>query len=561
MAMIDAPKRLSHGWPGMLRFAPFGVAVALMPAGALVTLIAPITGVILALLGLVLTAVGLYDLNQTKHAVSKNYPVSARLRYLLEFFRPEIRQYFIEDDREETPFSREQRALVYRRAKGIEGLRPFGTIYDVNAIGHEWINHSMAPSHIESADFRHRIGGPDCAKPYESSVLNISGMSYGALSPTAIEALNKGAKEGGFAHTTGEGSISRFHRIHGGDLIWQIGSGYFGCRDKSGRFDEGRFAENAAGEAVKMIEIKLSQGAKPGHGGILLGAKVTEAIAEARGVAVGEDCVSPSAHSAFSTPLELCAFIARLRELSGGKPTGLKLCVGHPWEWFALAKAMKESGITPDFITIDGSEGGTGAAPAEFADHRGAPLREGLMLVHNTLVGLGLRDRVRLIAAGKLISAFDISRVFALGADGCNMARGFMFAIGCIQAQACHTGHCPTGVTTQDPGRYRALVVADKWKRVANFHRNTMIALKESIESSGLRHPSELTPHHLMIRVSSREVRSAASQYPWAEPGELERGTPNHPAFRKYWAGARAGSFSLAGGNAPAELREERGAA
>ena len=547
MAMIDAPKRLSHGWPGMLRFTPFALAIGLMPAGALVALFAPVTGVILALTGAALTGVGVYDLRQTRHAVSKNYPVSARLRYLLEFFRPEIRQYFIEDDREETPFSREQRALVYRRAKGIEGLRPFGTIYDVNAVGHEWINHSMAPSHIASGDFRHRVGGPDCVQPYESSCLNISGMSYGALSPNAIEALNQGAKAGGFAHTTGEGSISRFHRIHGGDLIWQIGSGYFGCRDAAGRFDEGRFAENAAADQVKMIEIKLSQGAKPGHGGILLGAKVTEAIAEARGVAVGEDCVSPSAHSALSTPLELCAFIARLRAASGGKPVGIKLCVGHPWEWFALAKAMKESGITPDFITIDGSEGGTGAAPAEFADHRGAPLREGLMLVHNTLVGLGLRDRIRLVVAGKLISAFDISRAYALGADGCNMARGFMFAIGCIQAQACHTGHCPTGVTTQDPGRYRALVVADKWRRVANFHKNTMHALKESLESSGLTHPSELTPHHLMIRVSSREVRSAASQYPWAERGELERGAPNHPAFVKYWAGARAESFSFAG--------------
>jgi glutamate synthase domain-containing protein 2 len=461
-------------------------------------------------------------------------------------FRPEIRQYFLESEQEETPFSREQRALVYRRSKGIEGLRPFGTLRDVEAVGHEWINHSMSPSHVADRNFRVQIGGKDCKRPYSASVLNISGMSYGALSPTAIEALNRGAKLGGFAHTTGEGSISRFHRRGGGDLVWQIGSGYFGCRDAEGRFSEDRFAEGAADDQVKMIEIKLSQGAKPGHGGILPGAKVTEAIAEARGVKVGQDCISPSSHSAFSTPLELCTFIARLRELSGGKPVGIKLCIGHPWEWFAVAKAMQDSGHLPDFITIDGAEGGTGAAPAEFADHYGAPLREGLMLVQNTLVGLGLRKQIRLIVSGKLISAFDICRMFALGADGCNMARGFMFSIGCIQATVCHSGKCPTGVTTQDPGRYKALVVEDKYRRVAQFHANTMQTLKEAVEASGLTHPRDLRPDHLMIRVNSREVRSAASQYPWLEPGVLMGGEAAHPAFRKYWAGAQASTFAFA---------------
>ena len=529
-----------------MRFIPLVLCLFLIPLAGLLALYQPLLGGALAVLALVAAAIGLHDFTQNKSAVLKNYPISARLRFLFEHFRPEIRQYFLESDHEETPFSREQRALVYRRAKGMEGLRPFGTMRNVNEVGHEWINHSMLPSHIESHDFRNLIGGPDCKQPYTSSVLNISGMSYGALSPNAIEALNKGAKLGGFAHTTGEGGISRFHRQHGGDLIWQIGSGYYGCRNLDGSFAPEKFAQTAAEDQVKMIEIKLSQGAKPGHGGILPAAKVSEAIAEARGVPMGKDCISPARHSQFATPLELCAFIARLREMSNGKPVGVKLCVGHPWEVFAFAKAMRETGITPDFITIDGSEGGTGAAPVEFADHRGAPIREGLMLVHNTLTGIGLRDRIKLIVSGKIISAFDMCRLFALGADGCNVARGFMFAIGCIQAQVCHSGKCPTGVTTQEPGRYRALVVADKFQRVANYHRSTLIALKESIESTGLAAPADLLPHHLMIRVNSREVRSAASQYLWLLPGELDRAEPSHPAFAKYWPQANARGFELA---------------
>ena len=528
-----------------MRYIPLIIFIGLVPCGLVLALWMPFWGGLLAGLSAIVSLFGIHDVLQTRRAVLKNYPITARLRFLFEHFRPEIRQYFLESDHDETPYSREQRALVYRRAKGIEGLRPFGTLRNVNEIGHEWINHSMAPTHLDSHDFRTLIGGPDCTQPYHASPLNISGMSYGALSPNAIEALNWGAKIGGFAHTTGEGSISRFHRIHGGDLIWQVGSGYFGCRTAQGRFDPDRFAETAADDQVKMIEIKLSQGAKPGHGGILPGAKVTEAIAEARGVAVGEDCVSPPGHSEFSTPEGLCAFIARMRALARGKPIGLKLCVGHPWEFFAMAKAFKATGITPDFITIDGAEGGTGAAPAEFADHKGAPIREGLMLVHNTLVGMGLRDRIHLVASGKLISAFDLCRMFALGADGCNIARGFMFAVGCIQAQVCQTGKCPTGVTTQDPGRYKALVVGEKYQRVANYHRNTLIALKEAVESSGLRDPAEFTPHHLMIRVNSREVRSAASQYLWLEPDSLLNGKVTHPAFAKYWNNARTDSFDF----------------
>ena len=529
-----------------MRFIPLALCLCLIPVAGLIAIYQPLWGGLLAVLAVGASAIGVYDFMQNKSAVLKNYPLSARLRFLFEHFRPEIRQYFLESDHEETPFSREQRALVYRRAKGMEGLRPFGTLRNVNEIGHEWINHSMVPSHIDSADFRIQIGGPDCTLPYMSSMMNISGMSYGALSPNAIEALNKGAKLGGFAHTTGEGSISRFHRTHGGDLIWQIGSGYFGCRTPDGRFSPEKFAETAANDQVKMIEIKLSQGAKPGHGGILPGAKVSEAIAEARGVPAGQDCISPASHAEFATPVELCNFIGRLRDLSKSKPVGVKLCVGHPWEFFAFAKAMRETGITPDFITIDGSEGGTGAAPVEFADHRGAPIREGVMLVHNTLTGIGLRDRIKLIASGKIISAFDMCRLLALGADGCNVARGFMFAIGCIQAQVCHSGKCPTGVTTQEPGRYRALVVEDKFQRVANYHRSTLLALKETIESAGLSGPTELSPHHLMIRVNSREVRSAASQYLWVEKDELFRTDLSHPAFSKYWQMANAHDFAPA---------------
>lgn len=527
------------------RYIPFTLAVLLIPFGLALFAFAPIISSILILLGITGTAIGIYDLRQTGHTLMRNYPLISRLRFLLEHVRPEIRQYFVESDLDQTPFSREQRAVVYRRAKGVAGSRPFGTLLNVYSEGYEWINHSMATTHLEGQDFRIQIGGPDCKKPYASSVVNISGMSYGALSPNAIAALNQAAKAGGFAHTTGEGSISRYHR-QGGDLIWQIASGYFGCRNPDGTFNPERFAETAANETVKMIELKLSQGAKPGHGGILPGVKVTEAISEARGVPVGVDCISPSKHSAFSTPKGLCEFIRQLRELSGGKPVGIKLCVGHPWEWFAVAKAFHETGIMPDFITVDGGEGGTGAAPVEFADHKGAPLREGLMLVHNTLVGLNIRHHIKIIASGKMITAFDICRISALGADGVNMARGFMFAIGCIQAQACHTGHCPTGITTQDPDRYKALVVPSKAERAARFHAATMFALKEACESSGLHHPDEFTPEHIMIRVNQRDVRSAGSLYAWLKPGELLSGEFQHPAFAKYWNRAQVDSFTLA---------------
>ncbi len=529
-------------------------------------------GLLWFLLALALLGLGAYDLTQTRHAILRNYPILGHLRFALEFIRPEIRQYFIESDTEAQPFSRAQRSVVYQRAKGDPDNRPFGTQLDVGAEGYEWINHSLQPTKIESHDFRIWIGGrPDapnpgaapCTQPYSASVFNISAMSFGALSANAVLALNQGARIGGFAHDTGEGSISQYHREHGGDLIWEIGSGYFGCRNADGTFSAERFAEQALQPQVKMIEVKLSQGAKPGHGGVLPGAKVTPEIAAARGVPVGVDCISPSAHSAFSTPVELMQFVARLRQLSGGKPTGFKLCIGHPWEWFALVKAMLVTGITPDFIVIDGAEGGTGAAPVEFTDHVGTPLQEGLRLAHNTLCGVGLRDRIKLGCAGKVTNAFDIARMLALGADWCNSGRAFMMTVGCIQAQTCHSGRCPTGVTTQDPVRQRALVVPDKAPRVAQYHANTLHALKELLQAAGLTHPDDVTVHHIVRRIDDAEVRLLSSLMPQMEPNAILHDLAHLPnVFRLYWPLADAHSFlphHPKPGEAPPDLRERPG--
>ena len=501
-----------------------------------------------------LSLIGFLDYTQDRQAIRRNYPVIAHFRFFFEFIRPEIRQYFIEADREELPFSRAQRSIVYQRAKGSADKRPFGTQLNVYEPQYEWMNHSIAPTDIDNHDFRISIGGPNCTRPYSASVFNISAMSFGALSANAILALNEGARRGRFCHDTGEGSISRYHREKGGDLTWEIGSGYFGCRNPEGGFDAQKFTENAASEQVKMIEIKLSQGAKPGHGGVLPGAKVTPEIAEARGVPVGVDCVSPAKHSAFSTPIGLLQFVVKLRELAGGKPVGIKFAVGHPWEWFGIVKAMQQTGITPDFIVVDGGEGGTGAAPLEFTDHVGAPMREALMLVHNTLVGIGLRERIRIGASGKIVTAFDLVRAIAMGADWCNSARGFMFSLGCLQAQTCHTGHCPTGVTTQDPRRMRALVVPDKAERVFQFHQNTLKALKELLAAAGLTHPSELGPEHVIRRISSTEVRSLAALHTWAKPGELLSAIPELPVFKVFWAVSRADSF-----DAPPNVLSTRG--
>ncbi|MED5524252.1 FMN-binding glutamate synthase family protein [Gallaecimonas pentaromativorans] len=491
-----------------------------------------------------LTLVGIHDLRQERHSVCRNYPVLGHIRFLVEFIRPEIRQYLLEGDDEKLPFSRAQRSLVYARAKNEGGEKAFGTLVDVYKPGFEFIGHSMRPLPVKDPiEFRVQIGGPQCRQPYSASIFNISAMSFGALSANAIRALNKGAKMGNFAHDTGEGSISPYHREFCGDLIWELGSGYFGCRNDQGGFDPHKFESQAQDPQVKMIEIKLSQGAKPGHGGILPKHKITAEIAATRGVPMDRDCVSPSSHSAFSNPTELMHFIAQLRELSGGKPVGFKLCLGHPWEFMGIAKAMLETDILPDFIVIDGKEGGTGAAPREFSDNIGLPLREGLLFVHNTLVGINLRDKIKLGASGKIVSAFDIASIMAIGADWVNAARGFMFAIGCIQSQSCHTNKCPTGVATQDALRQQALVVPDKAQRVYNFHRNTLHTFAEMLAAAGIDCPSDIGPHHLVRRTSTTEVRLFSQIHVFLKPGELLDESFEGEFYSRMWKMARADSF------------------
>lgn len=525
-------------------FTAFWLAILLTVVTATLTLWHSYAWLIATIPLAILVLLGLYDVQQTKHSITRNYPIVGHLRFAMESIRPELRQYFFEDDSADTPFSRDARSLAYQRAKQQIDKRPFGTHMDVYDTRYEWINHSMSPAHIKNTNFRVQVGGSECAHPYNLSVLNISAMSFGALSANAILALNQGAKLGQFAHDTGEGGISQYHLQHGGDLIWNIGSGYFGCRDEAGNFSEDAFKANALRPEVKMIEIKLSQGAKPGHGGILPGGKVTAEIAAARGVPIGVDCNSPAAHSAFSTPVELLEFVARLRRLSGGKPVGFKLCIGHPWEWFAIAKAMLKTGIKPDFIVVDGAEGGTGAAPVELVNHVGTPLREAVRLVHNTLVGLNLRQDIKIGASGKIVSGFDMARIMALGADWCNSARAFMFAIGCIQAQSCHTGRCPTGVATQDPLRQRALVVGDKAPRVANFHRNTLAALGELIATAGISHPCDLKVHHIACRLSPSYVTLYSAIFPEMQAGQLLRDELTTRVFKFAWPLADPDSFN-----------------
>jgi glutamate synthase domain-containing protein 2 len=527
------------------RFTIFGLCLALTALGAgLIVLGHPGWGAPMLVAFGVLSLVGVTDLAQAAHSIRRNYPVIGHIRWFAELVRPEIRQYLLEADTETTPFSRRQRTLVYERAKDMPGERPFGTLLEVYHDGYEFIGHSTAPAPpSDPATFRITIGGDQCAKPYSASVFNISAMSFGSLSANAIRALNVGAKKGGFYHDTGEGSISPYHREGGGDIVWEVASGYFGCRDEAGRFDPARFAAQATTDQVRMIEIKLSQGAKPGHGGILPGRKVTPEIAATRGVPVGVDCISPARHSAFRTPREMMGFIAQLRELSGGKPVGFKFCLGHPWELMAIVKAMLETGVTPDFIVVDGGEGGTGAAPVEFSDHMGAPLRDGLLFLHNTLVGAGLRQKIKVGAAGRIVSAFDIARALALGADWVNAARGFMFAVGCVQSLSCHTNNCPTGVATQDPLRQRALVVTDKSERVFHFHRNTLRALADLLAAAGLQHPDEIGPHHLARRVNATEIALYSQLHTFLAPGDLLAGACPHPFYRHNWDLASADSF------------------
>jgi len=487
-----------------------------------------------------LIVLGIHDLVQRRHTLLRIYPVAGHIRFLFESIRKEIQQYFVESDTDGAPISREFRSLVYQRAKGERDTRPFGTVFDVYRDGCEWINHSLAPREIVNHNPRIIFGEGVCAQPYAASPLNISAMSYGALSKNAIMALNKGAKLGGFAHNTGEGGLSPYHLEYSADIIWQIGTGYFGCRNQSGGFDPVLFEKTANLPVVKMIEIKLSQGAKPGHGGILPAAKLTAEIAAIRHVPMGRDVVSPAAHSSFSTPTGLLEFVVRLRELSGGKPVGFKLCIGNKSEFLGICKAMLETGIRPDFITIDGSEGGTGAAPVELTNSVGTPLREGLIFVDRALKGVGLRQHIRLIAAGKAISAFHVLRLLALGADTVNAARAMMFALGCLQSRSCNTDKCPTGIATQDPARYKALDVDLKGQRVANYHAAMIKNLLELLAAAGLEKLEDLTPAFIQHRVGGTQVKDYEEMYPPIEAGCLldEYTVPDD--WKSAWARADA---------------------
>lgn len=473
-----------------------------------------------------LVLLGTYDTFQRSHTIIRNFPLIGRARYWMESIRPEIQQYFVESDTSGRPFSRELRDVVYQRAKAATDTRPFGTIRDLHEVGCEWIAHSLTPQHPPKVEPRILIGEGRCKQPYAASILNISAMSFGSLSKNAVLALNGGARLGGFAHNTGEGGISPYHLEPGGDLIWQIGTGYFGCRTSDGGFDAAEFADKSTNESVKMIEVKLSQGAKPGHGGILPAAKVSPEIAEIRGVPLGRDVISPPNHAAFSSPKGLLDFVVRLRDLSGGKPVGFKLCVGRPSEFLSICRAMVETEIVPDFITVDGAEGGTGAAPMEFSNSVGMPLTDGLLFVHNALLGCGLRDQIRVICSAKIVTGFNMIQRMAIGADLCNSARAMMFALGCIQALKCNTNHCPVGVTTQEPDLVRGLDVNDKKYRVHNYHLNTISSFLEILAAAGLSHPSELQPHHIQRRISPTQVQDYGQIYQYLEPGELLSSKP-----------------------------------
>lgn len=485
--------------------------------------------------------VWIYDIIQTKRSILRNFPVLGHIRYVLEFLRPEIQQYFIASDEEERPFNRETRSIVYQRAKNVRDTVPFGTERDILQVGYTWVLHSLNPKHSSAVEPRVSVGGPDCKKPYSASRLNISAMSFGSLSANALMALNRGAQIGGFAHNTGEGGLSPYH-LQGGDVIFQLGTAYFGCRNDQGDFDEEQFAIEANRDEVKMIEIKLSQGAKPSHGGILPAAKLTPEIAKVRKVKMGQDVVSPAAHSAFNSPIGLLQFIKKLRELSGGKPIGFKLCVGRKDEFLSICKAMLETNILPDFITVDGAEGGTGAAPLEFTNHIGEPLEAGLVFVHNALVGINLRDKIRIICSGKVATGFDLVEKIALGADMCNSARAMMMSLGCVQSKQCNANTCPTGVATQNARLQHGLVVDEKKIRVANFHKNTMKSFLEIVGAMGLSNPSELKPQFLMRRINEHCVKPFDEIHAYLKPGQL-LGSNIPENFKRYWDLANAEQF------------------
>ena len=504
----------------------------------------PLTAWSFLLVGPVL-ARGYQDLLQTRQAVRRNFPLIGNFRYLLELIRPEINQYFVESNTDGVPFNRDMRSLVYQRSKLEPDTLPFGTRLDVNQVGYEWVNHSLAPVHVDPASLRITVGSPQCTRPYSASILNVSAMSYGSLSKNAVLALNGGAKKGHFAHDTGEGGLSPYHLEPGGDLIWQVGTGYFSARTLDGKFSPERFQENAQRPQVKMLELKLSQGAKPGHGGILPAAKVTPEIAAIRGVPVGKDVLSPPSHSAFSTPIGLLEFLQKMRELSGGKPVGFKLCIGKRREFLAICKAMKTTGITPDFITVDGGEGGTGAAPMEFSNSVGAPLRESLIFVHNALTGFAVRKHIKVFCSGRIVSGFDLVSRLATGADACNSARAMMMALGCIQALRCNTNDCPTGVATQNPSLVVGLDVNHKTTRVANYHRETVKSVAELVGAMGVGHTNELRPWHLMKRTGLSEIHHYGELHQFIEEGSL-LGESAPEGFERPMKAARADSFASA---------------
>ncbi|MCH9762893.1 MAG: FMN-binding glutamate synthase family protein [Gammaproteobacteria bacterium] len=488
-----------------------------------------------------LIALWIYDVKQTKHTILRNFPIMGHMRYILEFFRPEIQQYFIADDEEERPFNREIRSLIYERSKNVRDTVPFGTDRDILEVGYTWAEHSLAPKKAPESGARVVVGGEACQKPYNASRLNISAMSFGALSAHAIMALNKGAQLGGFAHNTGEGGLSTYH-LQGGDLIFQVGTGYFGCRDKQGLFDEDEFQVEATRDEVKMIEVKLSQGAKPSHGGILPAVKMSSEIAHIRKVSMGQDVISPPAHSTFDSPKGLIQFVERLRELSGGKPVGFKLCIGRKSEFLGICKAMLALDSYPDFITVDGAEGGTGAAPLEYTNRLGEPLESGLSFVHNALVGIGIRDKIKIICSGKITTGFDIIAHLAMGADLCNVARTMMMSIGCVQSKQCHANTCPTGVATQDKRLQKGLVVDQKKHRAANFHKNTMKSFLDLLGSMGLESPEALTPAHIIRRVDNNEVKPLSQVYTYLESGQL-LGKKIPDEYKVYWDASDADRF------------------
>lgn len=468
-------------------------------------------------------SIGLYDVFQKKHAITRNFPLVGRSRYIAEWLRPKLYQYFIEPDYDGRPINRLDRNIIYQRAKHVTDSTPFGTQLDVYAEGYEWMNHSIAPINFDMIDHdpRVKVGGPDCKQPYDLSLFNVSAMSFGSLSKNAVMALNGGAAMGNFAQNTGEGGISSYHNKFGGDLIYQIGTGYFGCRDKDGNFDEQLYIKRTKADNVKMIELKLSQGAKPGHGGILPAVKATKEIAEIRNIEPHKAVLSPPYHKAFNTPRELMHFIKKMRDLSDGKPVGFKLCIGHQAEFLSICKAIVETGIKPDFITIDGGEGGTGAAPIEFSNSVGMPYKDGLSFAYNALEGFGIKEDIKLLASGKIITGFDMFRAMALGADACYSARAMMMAVGCIQALECNRNSCPTGVATQQEHLVKGLVVEDKKVRVAQYHKETIKSFIEIIGASGLDDPDKINRSHVYRRIVMNQNMRYDQIYPYIPIGCL----------------------------------------